>query len=556
MPNRVPGVLWFHFAVAVMLTAPVSAVVLAWYRRTVSRSMRAAGAAPVAADPWLDQDFALNGRAARSMPPGSTTGAHGGPAADATSALASPRTRLAVVYGAAGLAAAAVMAGFKLRALGEPIALVRTFAVFYVCAWPVVPTISFLLVWPRRRAMLAFALYVLAGAAAVVALSAAVRYGQGRLESVPLRNAATFLQLLGWSAWLPFLVIAATSGRRIRSVAPVVLAGLLVFSFSNVAIVDAQVMAMDVAPLRAAVLKVGGKLAYEGWYMLAALPVGYACWLGLRWLGRLSERKAFSDAQLVVDAWWLIVVLVFATFLANDYGWGALTGLSAFLAYRCVVAAGLASWRLDGDRLGNRRLLLLRVFGFQRRTETLFDRVAQGWRFTGSVKLIAGSDLARRAVDPGDLIAFLGGRLRQLFVGRDRPSRQRLERLDERRDPDGRFRVSKVYCHADTWRPTLRRLLAVSDVVLMDLRGFKKSNDGCLFELRQLVENGLVPRTVFVVDGTTDTALLEAVLSEQAREAGAPDDRAGPAPRLVAAEGASRVDPDKVHDALLALGRA
>ena len=67
-----------------------------------------------------------------------------------------------------------------------------------------------------------------------------------------------------------------------------------------------------------------------------------------------------------------------------------------------------------------RRLLLLRVFGYQARTESLFDRVAQAWRFHGPVQLIAGVDLAMRTVDPGDVLALLNGRLAELYARRRR----------------------------------------------------------------------------------------------------------------------------------------
>jgi hypothetical protein len=49
-------------------------------------------------------------------------------------------------------------------------------------------------------------------------------------------------------------------------------------------------------------------------------------------------------------------------------------------------------------------------------------------------------------------------------------------------------------------------------VVLMDLRGFTKANAGCVFELEQLSALGAAGRCVFVVDSTTDRALVEASL--------------------------------------------
>jgi len=41
MPDLAPGILWTYFQNAVLMTIPVSAVLLVWYRRSVSRNMRA-----------------------------------------------------------------------------------------------------------------------------------------------------------------------------------------------------------------------------------------------------------------------------------------------------------------------------------------------------------------------------------------------------------------------------------------------------------------------------------------------------------------------------------
>jgi len=538
------GELWFHFASAILLTAVVSSVVVTWYRHAVARSMRVAGSAPADMDPGFERELPAWWRripATREDRDAGGTGA-------AESRL---RHRAAVIYGLGGLAASAVETALYLVVLRDVLLPVRTFTIFYVFCWPIGPTLSFLLGLSRGRALLVFAGYIGNGALMVVLLSTVL---SGWANGIPLQNALAFLQFLAIQASLPFLIILVTSGRRIRSVAPLVLAGLLVFSFSNLAAGSALIAALDFAVVRDVVLSLGAFGGYNAWYLLAALPIGYACWRGLSWLGRQYERKNFSDAQLLVDAWWLIVVFVFSIFLVGDMGWvGLPLGLSAFLAYRAVVAAGLALWRPGEAWLGNRRLLLLRVFGFQRRTEKLFDTVAQRWRWLGSVKMIAGADVATRIIGPGDLISFMGGGLRQLFLRRDRTSFQRLGELDEARDPDGRYRVNKVYCHQDSWQPALQGLLAATDFVLMDVRGFSDRNQGCLFELQQLVEQDRVRRTVFIVDDTTDAKLLEAVLSDQARTSRASRDRGAMPLNLVVAGSGSMADTEKVYRALASL---
>jgi hypothetical protein len=254
--------------------------------------------------------------------------------------------------------------------------------------------------------------------------------------------------------------------------------------------------------------------------MLAALPVGYACWLMLRALASRYERKTFSDTQLLVDTWWLIASFGSCTFLAIDLQWWGLLSLLAFVAYRVTVAVGLALWPIDRRMSGPRRLLLLRVFGYQRRTEQMFDAIGQRWRLDGSVQMIAGADLVGRTIDPGDIVTFAGGRLRDQFVQDLDDLERRLYTLDETRDPDGRFRVNESFCHDNTWRPTLESLLLRSDIVLMDLRGFSKANSGCLFELQKLVQHRKLVRSLFIVDENTDVDLLRTTLSQTSREAG------------------------------------
>jgi hypothetical protein len=159
-----------------------------------------------------------------------------------------------------------------------------------------------------------------------------------------------------------------------------------------------------------------------------------------------------------------------------------------------------------------RRLLFLRVFGYRARTETMLDKVAQRWRFDGPVQLVAGIDVAARTVDPGDFLAFVGGRLANRYVAGPESLRERLGALDVVRDPDGRFRINDFYCHGDTWQPTVQALLDASDRVLMDVRSLSERNQGCRYELEQLVWRLPTDALVLVVDAGTDIARLGAIL--------------------------------------------
>ena len=249
--------------------------------------------------------------------------------------------------------------------------------------------------------------------------------------------------------------------------------------------------------------------------MIVSLPIGWLAWRLLRALASAFDRKRFSDIQLMVDCWWIVVTAEqIATTLSLTYGLGGIAGgIAAFAAYRTGVAFALQGLSAL-PRPASKRLLLLRVFGYQARTEALFDRVAQQWRFHGPVQLIAGADLAMRTADPGDVLAFVNGRLASRYVESAETIPRQLEKLDDACDPDGRYRVNEIYCRDDTWRSTLEALLETSHTVLMDLRSFSERNAGCIFELEQLVRRVPTDNVVLVCDKTTNLSLLGKVLNE------------------------------------------
>jgi hypothetical protein len=85
-------------------------------------------------------------------------------------------------------------------------------------------------------------------------------------------------------------------------------------------------------------------------------------------------------------------------------------GLIAFAAYKTTTVVGFRvfSTKLDQQPL---RLLLLRIFGFSRRSSRLMDLIAARWRYNGNIYLIAAPDLAARKIEPGKLLALFRGRL-------------------------------------------------------------------------------------------------------------------------------------------------
>ena len=130
------------------------------------------------------------------------------------------------------------------------------------------------------------------------------------------------------------------------------------------------------------------------------------------------------------------------------------------------------------------------------------------------MSLISGPDLVTTVVEPDEFLDFVGGRLSRQFVQGVADLERRLAGLDTEPDPDGRYRVNEFFCHADTWQMTMRALASRSDVIVMDLRSFSPANQGCQYELEQLIDIVDLARVVLIVDETTDRGFLEDTLQE------------------------------------------
>jgi hypothetical protein len=83
-------------------------------------------------------------------------------------------------------------------------------------------------------------------------------------------------------------------------------------------------------------------------------------------------------------------------------------------------------------------------------------------------------------------------------------------------DADGRYRVNEVFCGEEVWPDARPSLLDVSDVMLLDARGFTSAHPGGRLEIQRLAKLTRLDRILAVVDDTTDHALLVATVEEAA----------------------------------------
>jgi hypothetical protein len=516
------GAIAFILLLAGALTLIAGFVLVRLYRRAVDRAMRQRGQPEIEATraPRIAQPPELELRI--DQPHGPRDPACAGLAV--TLAARRRFVRGAAVYTVAGLAHAAVATLLLFLFAGIEFYPWRTAIVFWAHAWPVVLVLN--LFWgPDRRWQAATVLgyfLVLLLLSLPIALSGAVGpLAVGTLMLPPLLQ-PLFL-------WLITAAPGVFLNRRIRSIGPLLLVMMLI------AVIGAHagflIMHAEAAQrLLASVAVATGTPVVALFYGVQLL--GFALflvpgWRVAAWLRRRYEAKRTSDQMITFDAVWLLMSLLECSALAWERGAFGWLGLLAFGAYRLVVVQGMKPLERGARAQPNARLLLLRVFGAQRRSERLFDLFGARWRYRGSIQLIGGTDLATTTLEPHEFLDFLSGRLAQNFIHDRQGLERRLAALDLRPDPDGRFRVNEFFCDGGAWQMTVARLMAWSDLVLMDLRGFSSRNQGCIFELQALIDSVAIDRLILLIDGTTEFPALRRTLLELWQDMSAASPNAG-----------------------------
>jgi hypothetical protein len=296
--------------------------------------------------------------------------------------------------------------------------------------------------------------------------------------------------------------------RRIRAVGP------LVVLFTTFAVTGILALLIATSNNRSPGYLVGFGPTI-GLIVLGFAMFGLVGWLALRLVKRRYERKKLSDQSIILDAIWLLFGLNYSVGLALQEAVWILSGPLAFVLYKVVAWIGFGLLgRNASSPQESANLLLLRVFSLGKQSERLFEALSKHWRYVGSIQFIAGPDLVTTTVEPHEFLDFLSGKLARRFIDGPKTLGLRISELDLEPDRDGRFRVNDFFCHNDTWQMTLSRMVADSDAVLMDLRGFSSQNAGVIHEIRELIDVVPLGRIVFVIDDTTDELFLRQTIQE------------------------------------------
>jgi hypothetical protein len=381
-----------------------------------------------------------------------------------------------------------------------------------LASWLVILTMVFappLLAWALQAGTRPAVVWWIVGGGAIALGAGMALMGQGLVSvlAVPLVLAA-----LG-------LTMTAFLRPSIRGAGPPVIAALIV-AFLVFSAFAAMAVALD-----------DGSDDWGTWsenlrdLVLLMTVLALCAWVGWRMLLRISRRygeKRFSELQLALGSYWgLITLFVLAAVMLVSFEektggtmeWVGLFVILLWLMWRPLQRLVLR-WAVRKAESPHAPLLLLRVFKPSGRSEAFMDRFLARWRFAGPTWMIAGPDLAGALMEPDEFFAYLGRRLAQRYIADAGQIRERVAALDGARDPDGRFRVSELFCANTTWQQAVLALIEGAGVIVLDLREYNPSRAGTRYELQELLRRAPLERVLFLTDEPGDAPQVRAAITE------------------------------------------
>ncbi|HVO94086.1 MAG TPA: hypothetical protein VMT22_14645 [Terriglobales bacterium] len=418
----------------------------------------------------------------------------------------------ALIYIIAGVGFAMVMTAAFLRSSHLEFLPFRFLYLTWTHCWPVVLTVTMVSIVTRRARNILVLGYFALGAALSTAF----------LDNSPNLTIGQLIYLWFENNAIPWFLLLLFLNRRIRAVGPLVMVFMLISVAGAtlfVSIAGANLKFLRAISDFTYSIGVGPVATIWAMHLLGFVAFAAVGWLILGSLRQLYQRKQLSERSIKVDAIWLLFGIVNSMGLVFQGPRWIFSGGVAFAVYKVICFGGFRILQaFSGDRIPAPRLLLLRVFALGKRSELVYDPLGKYWLNIGSIQMIAGPDLAASTIEPHEFLDFLSGNLSRRFIDSGATLDLRMAQMDLAPDGDGRYRVTEFFCHDDTWKLTLARLVDESDAVLMDLRGFSPNNRGCVFEITELFNLVSLSRLVFVIDATTDQTFLRQTMQQAWRQ--------------------------------------
>ncbi|MEO5734475.1 MAG: hypothetical protein ABIN96_10050, partial [Rubrivivax sp.] len=318
------GELAWHLLNVVLLTAVVAPLVLWRYRVAVLAGMQRRLGLPLPVPPLSLLSQRASASASASTAAVATAALPAAEVAGAPAAVAALlawerrlRRRVFVAVLAAAFLPALLLSALYLVLAGLPMTPAHLVIKAGVLCSAALPIYALLTATPFARALRLWVATMVGAAAFGVVLSMAQRPFYGRAPSWDQAlNFITFFQLAALTLWVPMLLGLVVGARRVRGVAPIVLAGLLVFGLAPLLGLR---LTQWLTGTRTGAEWVLSGIGLDTGFVLLALPAGALAWWRLKTLADRYEAKRFSDLQLLARSAWVLVVASQAVELISVY---------------------------------------------------------------------------------------------------------------------------------------------------------------------------------------------------------------------------------------------
>jgi len=207
----------------------------------------------------------------------------------------------------------------------------------------------------------------------------------------------------------------------------------------------------------------------------------------------------------------------------------------------------------------NMKLLVLRIFGNNENARFTFEALLKYWQYFGSFFTVVDPTFLRSQVSqrnrliPLLMAAFVGlsliayepeifgvsaaailgfvvlpvvlligaafiafslRRIDQHFVKSRSDLQEQLQRLEARpRRFDLAFKELSTLCYANTWKMAVSEFVNISDVILMDLRGYSEARKGIEYEVDYILDTVPLDRIAFLVESPGLPLVRKLILS-------------------------------------------
>jgi hypothetical protein len=188
---------------------------------------------------------------------------------------------------------------------------------------------------------------------------------------------------------------------------------------------------------------------------------------------------------------------------------------AAFATHICtsMLLFGL-SWKVKRQGFATVNMLALWVFGTQNIWDLLEYLILPVWRKLGNLYLIRGGEHILTQVSLWDSLMFPRGKDRIISKTPEQIT-QRLNEFKKKSDRSFEYRFNTLVCGDNSWQFALHALIDDADLIVMHLSNFSPSNQGCIYELEQLINRVPVNNFYLLVDRhSTDYGFLLEKLRE------------------------------------------